>query len=178
MDTNFVFPTEKRQTFVEYSGFTLSLSLEQNYLQSWSVLLFSLSSSARANADFCWRFQTCRATCGQANQKHETQTKGSHNQNPECISLSHILQSKTPFHTKIQTLLKGVAHCPLWFQLNLTWGFQVDYLRKMVICKHLQSRAFPSGACWGSTDNEWLFPHCKHSWHYSESSRCFSVHVF
>lgn len=132
----------------------------------------------RANADLCWRFQTRRATRRQANQKHETETKGSHNQSPECILLSYIHQSKNTISHKNSNTFKGVTHRSLRFQLNMTWGFQVDYLRKMVICKHLQSRAFPGGACWGSTDNEWLFSRCKHSWRYSESSRCFSVHVF
>lgn len=66
----------------------------------------------RANADLCWRFQTRRATRRQANQKHETETKGSHNQSPECILLSYIHQSKNTISHKNSNTFKG-GHTPL-----------------------------------------------------------------
>lgn len=35
---------------------------------------------------------------------------------------------------------------PILISTEHDMRFQMDYLRKMVICKHLQSPAFPSGA--------------------------------
>lgn len=95
------------------------------------------------------------------------------------FALKHT-SKQTPFHTKIiQTHLNKMRGrtLPILISTEHDTMFQIDYLRKMVICKHLQNPAFPSGAWEGSTDTsppykDWLASQslCKQSWHYSESS--------
>lgn len=153
-------------------------------MQSWSALPFNPDPSVRS-----WlvlHFQTCRAACRQTNWKTTSkmsQTKDWHEPNPNCIlPLTNTIPHKDYSNTFKQNEGRTL---PILSPTEHDVRFQMDYLRKMVICKHLQRPAFPSGAWEGSTDTSphtktgWqVFPLCKHCWEYIARAFAASVHVF